>query len=108
MIEYDENGICIYEGEYENIPLLCFPRSGFGILYNSGGKKVYDGQWKHNFPQGKGNIYINGNEIYKNVILGFAEISRKDNIYYDVLRGKRYKGKYFTELPGYRERYQYY
>lgn len=110
VIEYNQNGRRVYEGEYENNPLFCFPRSGFGILFDSEGREVYHGQLELNFPQGEGNIYRNGVEVYRNVPVNlvYTEISRENLIYYDVLSGIEYRRRAFTKLPDYETRNGHY
>ena len=87
MMEYDENGELIYQGEYENSIENDYPRNsdgiefensdysyygewlnnktdGFGVQYRNN-KVYYEGKWENNLPEGQGKLLDeNGNIKY--------------------------------------------
>lgn len=132
MKELDENGLCIYEGEYLDDFSNLFPRSGsgkeyypnpdrpellfkgrysygyreFGSYYRSGCLQ-YVGSWKYELPHGKGNLYRNGIIEYNDVhcMLGFAFLPTGENHYRDIITSQEYHGYYISDLDVYRRRH---
>lgn len=59
-IEYDENGMIIYDGEWRNDRF-----HGKGKKYDEKNQLVYEGEWKNGLPEGKGVYYESGKKKYK-------------------------------------------
>ena len=64
MIEYNENGIVIYRGGYMESKKYRYIRNGFGKLYNTKGKVIYEGEWKNRRRHGEGTLILNGNRLF--------------------------------------------
>ena len=62
MIEYDKNGLRIYEGGYEK---NCFTKNGEGELYVDNDCLVYFGGWKNGKKDGFGILYEEGCPSYE-------------------------------------------
>ena len=62
MIEYDKNGLRIYEGEYDK---NCFTKNGEGELYVDNDCLVYSGGWKNGKKDGFGILYEEGCPSYE-------------------------------------------
>ena len=132
MKELDENGICIYEGEYLDDFYSLFPRSGYGKEYYPNpdrtellfkgrysyglreigsyyvnGSLKYVGSWKYELPHGRGSLYQNGIEEYHNIecMLGFAFLSTDNNHYRDIITSREYNGVPISNLDLYKRRF---
>ena len=62
MIEYDKNGLRIYEGEYDK---NSFAKNGEGELYVDNDCLVYSGGWKNGKKDGSGILYEEGCPSYE-------------------------------------------
>lgn len=65
MIEVDENGLLVYDGEYCKNDKDDIVRDREGYLYDKGNVLIYSGNWKNNKKEGKGKYYVNGSLIYE-------------------------------------------
>ena len=61
MIEYEKNGMRIYEGTYDE---KTYKRHGEGLLYENNDVLVYEGGWKNGKRDGYGLYYHNMCLIY--------------------------------------------
>ena len=65
MIEYDDNGMRVYEGGFEGDMMKGFVREGKGKEYGSDGKSVlYVGGWKNGLRNGYGSEFCGHNPVY--------------------------------------------
>ncbi|KNB41559.1 hypothetical protein JH06_5023 [Blastocystis sp. subtype 4] len=65
MIEYDENGVRVYEGGFEGDIIKGFVRAKSGTEYESDGKRaLYYGDWKNGKREGKGSEFKDLNLVY--------------------------------------------
>ena len=65
MIEYDDNGMRVYEGGWKGSIEDGFVREGKGSEYGSDGKSVlYVGGWKNGYRDGKGSEFCGYNPVY--------------------------------------------
>ena len=63
MIERDENGNVVYQGEYLKDDNMSFPRHGHGKEFRNG--EMYDGNWVNNHKEGEGKLFVEGHLHYK-------------------------------------------
>ena len=64
MTQYSSLGNVIYEGGFLDEIQLHFPRSGRGTFYDDNGIKLYDGDWENGVRMGHGSSYRNGALVY--------------------------------------------
>ena len=65
MIEYDDNGKRVYEGEFEGDMMNGFIREGKGSEFGSDGKSVlYVGGWKNGLREGYGSEFKGYSPVY--------------------------------------------
>ena len=65
MIEYDDNGMRVYEGGFEGDMMKGFVREGKGKEYGIDGKSVlYVGGWKNGLRNGYGSEFCGHNPVY--------------------------------------------
>lgn len=64
MIEYNNKGDIVYQGEYENSLKKDYPRQGEGVEMQDG-ECTYTGEWKENKKNGNGNSIVNGYAYYE-------------------------------------------
>ena len=57
MVEYDDNGMKVYEGGFEGEIVKGFVRGGKGTEYGNNGKKLYFGDWRNGYRDGEGTEY---------------------------------------------------
>ena len=91
MIEYDDNGMRVYEGGFEGDMMKGFVREGEGKEYGIEGERVlYVGRWKNGMRDGKGEeLNINGEVMRSGIwIKGVYEgaMKRFENGYGNDLR----------------------
>ena len=65
MIEYDDNGKTIYEGNYSGDYFQGFIRKGKGDLYDSNQYLIYSGYWRKGKKEGYGCYYKNHRIVYE-------------------------------------------
>ena len=98
MIEYDDNGRRVYEGEYEGDMKRGFFREREGTEYDSDGKRpLYFGDWKNGVREGYGSEFRGYYAVYigewKNGMR--YGIGKEYNDNEEVLRSERWmKGEY--------------
>lgn len=64
MKELNENGICLYYGEYKEEELI-FYREGEGDEFDNNDMLIYSGRWKHDKREGSGCYYKNRFLVYE-------------------------------------------
>ena len=64
MKELNENGICLYYGEYKEEELI-FYREGEGDEFDNNAMLIYSGRWKHDKREGSGCYYKNRFLVYE-------------------------------------------
>ena len=65
MIEYDDNGMRVYEGRFEGDMMKGFVREGKGKEYGTDGKSaLYVGGWKNGKREGYGSEFKGRNPVY--------------------------------------------
>ena len=109
MIEYDMNGMRVYEGEFEGDMMKGFAREGEGTEYGIDGKSVlYVGGWKNGYREGYGSEFRGLNPVYigewKNGMRdGYGEeLNEKGKV---TRRGKWIKGGYDIVIKRFKNRY---
>ena len=98
MIEYDDNGMRVYEGGFEGDMMKGFVREGEGCEYGIDGKSVlYVGGWKNGLRNGYGSEFCGHNPVYigewKNGLRDGSgeELNEKGKV---TRRGKWINGEY--------------
>ena len=98
MIEYDDNGMRVYEGRFEGDMMKGFVREGEGKEYGIDGKSaLYVGGWKNGLRDGYGSEFKGLNPVYigewKNGLRHGKgkELNENEEV---VRRGKWIKGEY--------------
>ena len=79
MIERDESGNVIYEGEFMKDDFSWFPRHGYGK--ESKGNEIYFGEWVSNHKEGQGKLLVNGRIRYDGIWKN--DIANGEGILYD-------------------------
>ena len=111
MIEYDDNGIRVYEGGFEGDMMKRFIREGEGSEYGIDGEDVlYYGGWKNGKRDGYGSEFKEMNPVYigewKNGLKNGAGEELNENG--EVVRsGIWMKGKYAGSMKRFRNGYGY-
>ena len=98
MIEYDDNGMRVYEGGFEGDMMKGFVREGEGKEYGIDGKSaLYVGGWKNGLRDGYGSEFKGLNPVYigewKNGMRDGKgkELNENEEV---VRRGKWIEGEY--------------
>jgi len=111
MIEYDDNGMRVYEGGFEGDMMKGFIREGEGSEYGIDGEDVlYYGEWKNGKREGYGSEFKEMNPVYigewKNGLrYGTGEELNENG---EVVRsGIWMKGKYAGSMKRFRNGYGY-
>ena len=109
MIEYDMNGMRVYEGEFEGDMMKGFVREGKGTEYGIDGKSVlYVGGWKKGLREGYGSEFKNCFPVYigewKNGLRDGAgtELNENEEV---IRRGRWNKGTYEGVIKRFEEGY---
>ena len=109
MIEYDVNGMRVYEGGFEGDMMKGFVREGEGKEYGIDGKSaLYVGGWKNGLREGYGSEFKGYSPVYigewKNGMRdGYGEeLNEKGKV---TRRGKWIKGGYDIVIKRFKNRY---